>query len=56
MECEVGVTDVTAEWIIGVVLLKVENSNSWNKSKLGSGSVSSVLEIRGVVVRLHAKG
>ena len=25
LECEVGVTDVTTEWIIGVVLLEVEN-------------------------------
>ena len=28
LECEVGVIDVTPEWIIGVVLLDVENCNS----------------------------
>ena len=34
--CGVGVTDVTAEWIIVLVLFEVENCDSWNKSKLGS--------------------
>ena len=47
-ECEVGITDGTAKWIIGVVLLEVENCYSWNKNKLGSDRISSVLKTRGV--------
>ena len=48
LECKVGVTDVTAKWMIEVVLLEVKNYGSWNKSRLGLGRVPSGLEPRGV--------
>ena len=48
LEFEVGIPDITAEWMVGAVLLETENGNSWNKSKFGSGGVSSALETRGV--------
>ena len=39
-KCEVGVPNVTAPWIVGAVLLEIENCDAWNKSKFESGEVS----------------
>ena len=51
----VGVTNITREWITGVALLEWESCHSWNKSKLRSGRVSSVLKTRQVSSSLSSR-